>query len=217
MKKQRASASAVRSEIKRLRRVWGWTPSDLITLLRGGGNPKKGGQYEREICGELSRWWSGGTRDDLFWRSAASGGRATVRGRRGLQTAGHYGDIAATDPRGEPLTRRLCIELKRGYSEHTIHDLIDRPAGAAVQVWEGFFAQADTAATAAGAFAWLVVNKRDRRLATVWYPHRLHVRCSAPACVQVVTVEGRVCGALLVDFLHHVTPDQIRGLPCSPA
>lgn len=207
----------VRGEIKRLRQAWGWTPSDLIALLRGGGNPKKGGQYEREICGELSRWWSGGTRDDLFWRSAASGGRATVRGRQGKQTAGHYGDIAATDPSSEPLTRALCIELKRGYSEHTIHDLIDRPTGAAVQVWEGFFAQASAAADAAGAFAWLVINKRDRRRATVWYPHRLHARCSSPDFMQLDTAEGRVCGALLGDFLQHVTPDQIRGLPCSNA
>jgi len=58
-------------------------------------------------------WVSDHTRDDLYWRSAMSGGRDTVRRRfqkKGTQTQG--GDISAIDPMGDPLIKAFSIECK---------------------------------------------------------------------------------------------------------
>jgi hypothetical protein len=77
----------------------------------------KGSSYERVICKKLSLWFSDGERDDWFWRSQASGGRATIRGRKNKNTLGGYGDIVATSEEGLPLTKVITIEVKRGYSK----------------------------------------------------------------------------------------------------
>jgi len=77
----------------------------------------KGSQGERETSNELSRWWSDGSRDDIFWRTAGSGGRATSRSKVGKKTKYQYGDITFTDPIGKPLLDLMVIENKRGYSD----------------------------------------------------------------------------------------------------
>jgi hypothetical protein len=72
-------------------------------------NPKaKGGAFEREVCKVLSLWVSHGERTDLFWRSAMSGGRATVHGRSVRQC----GDVCSVAPEGHVLTDRYYIECK---------------------------------------------------------------------------------------------------------
>jgi len=76
----------------------------------------KGGSFEREISSILSKWWTGGARDDIFYRSSSSGGRFTARYKRGKQTADHHGDICSIDVCGKPLTDTFSIELKTGYS-----------------------------------------------------------------------------------------------------
>ena len=80
-----------------------------------GGGARKGSGFEREVAKALSLWWTEGSRDDVFWRSSNSGGRATARRKRGQRTAGQHGDIAATDPVGEPFLKVVTIELKAGY------------------------------------------------------------------------------------------------------
>jgi hypothetical protein len=77
---------------------------------------KKGGQFEREICKVLSLWWSDDKREDLFWRTAGSGARATVRRKQGKKTADATADVMATHESSKPLTRVCCFELKRGFS-----------------------------------------------------------------------------------------------------
>jgi hypothetical protein len=47
----------------------------------------KGSSFEREIAKLLSLWWSEGMRDDVFYRSHASGGRFTMRRKSGKDTA----------------------------------------------------------------------------------------------------------------------------------
>lgn len=133
----------------------------------------KGSAFERAFCKELSLWWTGGERDDVFWRSSNSGGRAKVRGRAGKNTAGQHGDISATDPIGEPLTKLLTIELKRGYSKFTVADMLDKPKNAATQKWEEWYNQVTESAAQAGSFAWLLIQKRDHRDALVFMPIRL--------------------------------------------
>lgn len=85
----------------------------------------KGSVFEREICKELSLWITSGERDDIFWRTAGSGGRATMRKKSGKTTANQEGDVCATDPIGQPLVNIVTIELKKGYNSWNIKELID--------------------------------------------------------------------------------------------
>ena len=79
--------------------------------MRAGGSKQKGAAFERDICRALSLWMSEGKREDLFWRSAMSGGRATV-GRRAGKDIRQGGDIACVDKLGHRLTDTFCIECK---------------------------------------------------------------------------------------------------------
>ena len=76
----------------------------------------KGGSFEREVAKRLSLWYTDGEADDLFWRTHASGGRATQRFKKGKNLDGHVGDICAIDSRGEALTNHWSIEIKTGYA-----------------------------------------------------------------------------------------------------
>ncbi len=122
---------------------------------------------------KLSLWWSGGKWDDLFWRASQSGGRATVRGRKGARTFGQAGDIAATHPDGQALLSKVTIELKRGYSGKTFADLLDRPANSAQQQFEGFVEQASAAAKLAQTAGWLLITKRDKKDPAIFMPLEL--------------------------------------------
>lgn len=75
----------------------------------------KGASFERELAADFSRWWSDGKRDDIFGRSAGSGGRFTARRKSGKDTFLQGGDLVATDAIGEPLMKALLIEAKTGY------------------------------------------------------------------------------------------------------
>lgn len=80
--------------------------------MKAGGSKAKGSSFERRVCKELSLWVSGGEHEDVFWRSAMSGGRATVASRRGVKLRRQAGDITATAPEGHVLTDRFYIEVK---------------------------------------------------------------------------------------------------------
>lgn len=123
----------------------------------------KGSNYERDFCKRLSLWWTDGERDDIFWRTGGSGGRATVRQQRGQKTYNQYGDICATDPIGDPLMKVLTFELKRGYTKNNIMDLVDRPKVCVQQKWEEWLQQAHGSHIAAGSFAPIIVFKRDQK------------------------------------------------------
>ena len=153
----------------------------------------KGSSYEREICNKLSSWWVPG-RTDIFWRSAGSGARAKVRGRKGHNTVGQHGDICATDPCGDHLTRALTIEIKRGYSSSTIADVLDRSRGAAQQQIECFLQQTMESAAQAKSISWLLIVRRDRRDAIVFMPIKLMQKLeltSRPSAIIKFTMEKR--------------------------
>lgn len=80
--------------------------------MKPGGGKQKGSGFEREICKRLSLWVSDGVHDDLFWRSAMSGGRATVRFKKGVDTSSGQGDITAVTTEGNQLTDYSTIECK---------------------------------------------------------------------------------------------------------
>ena len=130
----------------------------------------KGSEFEREICKELSRWWTGGKRDDVFWRTAMSGGRATVRSRQGKTTAGSYGDITAIDPVGFPFLKAFAMELKRGYNKATIHEIMDAPSKAAEQTIITWIKQVEASRVQSNARWWMIIHRRDRRVPMVYLP-----------------------------------------------
>ena len=80
--------------------------------MRSGGGKAKGSAFERDVCKHLSLWLSAGLRDDLLWRSAMSGGRATIGLRQGLKRTAQAGDISAIDSLGEALLDVSVIECK---------------------------------------------------------------------------------------------------------
>lgn len=72
---------------------------------------RKGGAFEREICKLFSLWVSGGKSSDIFWRSAMSGGRATVHHRRGVSVR-QSGDMCAVAPEGHEFCDKWFVECK---------------------------------------------------------------------------------------------------------
>jgi hypothetical protein len=80
----------------------------LVRITIKMNSKAKGGEFERNVCKALSRWVTAGLREDVFWRSAMSGGRATVK-RGHVRQAG---DICAVAPEGHSLTDVFYIECK---------------------------------------------------------------------------------------------------------
>ena len=70
----------------------------------------KGSQFERQIAKELSKWFSRGERDDLFWRTAGSGARATTRMKQNIDTANSAGDLGFLHLEGKPFIDICLIE-----------------------------------------------------------------------------------------------------------
>jgi hypothetical protein len=78
-------------------------------------NPKnKGGSFERDVARTLSLWVSNNRHDDLIWRTATSGAKATVSVRSGKKVKTHIGDLMAVERHREAnvLTSRFIIECK---------------------------------------------------------------------------------------------------------
>jgi hypothetical protein len=129
---------------------------------------QKGSAFERTISKQLSLWWTEGERDDVFWRSTQSGGRATQRAKSGKTTASSYGDIAPLDSIGKPFTDYFCIELKRGYSSDTeVLGIIDSRKNNH-KLFEFYF-QCERDKELGGMKESLVIFKRDRRTACIMF------------------------------------------------
>jgi len=180
----------------------------------------KGSGFEREVAKALSMWWSSYERDDIFWRSSNSGGRATARRKRGKTTQGQAGDIAATDPVGAPLMRWLSIECKDGYSIASLDRLVDSPLSRGACTLKDFFAQAATAAIADNAIGWAVIHRRPRRGWLVYIPisalERLpippKVWRNLPGWMTFNSHRGRLAVIPFETFLETVRPHHVRNI-----
>ena len=141
---------------------------------------KKGSQFEREIPVALSKWWTNGEREDVFWRRD-SGARAKRRSREGKHTFGAHGDICAIDPIGLPLTNIMTLELKRGYGQWSLMDVIDRPPmrkgqkNRTLQKFEEFLEQVVEDSQAVNTYP-VLITKRDKRQELIILPHTLLVK-----------------------------------------
>lgn len=80
-------------------------------MAKGSGKAKGGG-FERLVSKRLSLWVSGGKDEDLFWRSALSGGRATVALKKGQTLKRQSGDISSVGEGGHVLTNFWYLECK---------------------------------------------------------------------------------------------------------
>lgn len=133
-------------------------------------SPKKGGAFERLICKQLSLWWTRGMRDDIFWRTAGSGARATIRSTKRLGTKNQYGDVQATDPIGQPLIDLCTIEIKKGYGRNSYFDLIDKLPNETKQPYKKFIQQAIDQHEAAETEWWMLITKRDYKETLIAIP-----------------------------------------------
>lgn len=124
----------------------------------------KGGQFERDFSRQLSLWWTNGERDDIFWRTAGSGARATVRSKKGKTTAGQYGDITATDPDGKLLIDNILFELKNGYPDAEIEKLINYgKATKGTDLYSKWIDKCDKSCKDSGIPGWAIIHKRAGR------------------------------------------------------
>src|SRR6478736_7465054 len=131
----------------------------------------KGSDFERYIAVLLSKWWTNDERDNVFWRSQNSGGRATTRGKRGLKTKGQSGDLAVTHPDGQKFLDYFVVELKRGYKGVSPFDLFDRSKKKKVNIiFEQFVIQAKESWKAEETKSWLLIHKRDQKETYVTLP-----------------------------------------------
>lgn len=136
-------------------------------------SPKKGGAFERLICKQLSLWWTNGKRDDVFWRTTASGARATTRSKEGKKTKNQYGDVQATDPIGQPLIDLCTTELKKGYGHYSFYDLFDKLDNETKQPYKKFIRQTKEQQKESGSFSWLLITARDYKKPMIAMPVKL--------------------------------------------
>lgn len=102
--------------------------------MGGAASKAKGSQFERDICVKLSLWITNGKRRDVFWRSAMSGGRATVASKRGHDVR-QAGDITAVAPEGHKLTDHVYIECKH-YKDLQLESFILTGKGNLAKFWK---------------------------------------------------------------------------------
>lgn len=95
----------------------------------------KGAGFEREICKKLSRFIDPKGTDTLFWRSAMSGGRATVQNRKkGIENKTQLGDITCVSKAGLWLTETFVIECKF-WKDLDITSCLIKRKGKLIQFW----------------------------------------------------------------------------------
>jgi hypothetical protein len=177
----------------------------------------KGPQFERDVCRQLSLWWSDNNREDIFWRTQNSGGRATTRQKSGKKTFGQYGDIMATDPCGQPLINLITFELKRGYSKDSIQDLIDRKKGP--NKYKEWIEKIIKTSELAGSKYWVLIVRRNARISLLFTSQKFERDLSKivqngidwKISIDCITKESiiPIYGIELDCFLEYVRPSHI--------
>lgn len=102
--------------------------------MRPGGGKRKGSAFERNVCRDLSLWVSLGQRDDVFWRSSMSGGRATIGLRTGNVRTAQAGDVSAIHALGERLLDHVVVECK-SYADLNLFAGIANDTGRMHRFW----------------------------------------------------------------------------------
>ena len=94
------------------------------------------------MCVSLSIWASGGAQEDYYWRSAMSGGRATLQSRKGrtAQAVHHAGDMVCTNAEGAFLLDLFQIEFK-SYADFFFERLAHGKDGRMEALWSPLIRQ----------------------------------------------------------------------------
>ena len=168
----------------------------------------KGNTFERGIAKLLSEWWSRGKRSDIFWRSSSSGGRATQRSKSGKETRGHYGDICATDPSGFPLTDAYIIEVKCGYNDVTVGDILDKTRSGPT-ILEGWIHKlTEECSQEHTPDHWMIIHKRDRKNIYM-YTSDSSFDWGESHCQFMIDDKIFVTGNLFLPFLDTTRPEDM--------
>lgn len=133
----------------------------------------KGPKFERKMSEMLSLWWTNGKHDDYFWRTAGSGSRATVRGRRGVRTRNSAGDLMAVVEQGKPLLDVMVFSLKNGYAKHHAMTAFDRPKENIDLEFDKWITEIEECHENCGSFSWAIIHQRTRRAAVIYFPLNL--------------------------------------------
>lgn len=102
--------------------------------MRAGGGKAKGSAFERWVCKRLSKWVTHNKREDVFWRSAMSGGRSTVARAKGIEVR-QAGDITAVAPEGNNFCRHWYVECKH-YSNLQVGQFLLMNTGVLTKFWQ---------------------------------------------------------------------------------
>ena len=185
--------------------------------MKLGGGKQKGSRFERDICKQLSLWWSHNQTDDIFTRTASSGGRATQRSKKGKSTFGQYGDIQAADPIGQPLINLVTIECKDGYAKDTIAGIVDKTSRHH-PMYEKFLEQITASWAASDSrYWWLIVRRRGRSI-MIYMPttffRKIQDNVDSPRNIipriHLRTDIYRIIGFPLDRFLNIVDPSVLK-------
>lgn len=159
----------------------------------------KGAAFEREICVKLSEWVTAGQRKDVFWRTAMSGGRATVFKKKGSLFR-QSGDICAVAPEGNALTEEFYFELK-------FYKSLDFPAffvkgkGVLGQFWE----KTRNEARSYGLRPVLIV--KQNRMPILWVSRRDHLPQRWMGNTRIFRVDVVHMGCSIFRFRDIVSSD----------
>ncbi len=187
--------------------------------MKKGRSKAKGGSFEREVCKALSLWWTNGKYDDIFRRSATSGGQATVRSKKGKRTTGQYGDIAIAHPEGQSLIDLCTVECKDGYPGQSTCDLIDKAHQKNTKYGE-FFDQCEKEREEADVPYWLLIARRKSKQKMIYMPITLYLQLKKRTHIKECFPSIRfsfgnaeepttVFGTILSQFFLHVRPKDI--------
>lgn len=159
--------------------------------VRKGGGKQKGSAFERMVCKRLSLLLSNGERDDLFWRSAMSGGRATVLFNRGADVSNQAGDISAISPLGAKFVDRFFVECK-SYKTFELDTFLYSGKGRFATFWK----TADQEASKYNKFPMLIAKENRRPVivcvqawATNWFGLSINPLFTAPGANGLVAYD----------------------------
>lgn len=170
----------------------------------------KGSSFEREICSYLTNWLTGQTKEKYFWRTAASGGIATI-----TQCNNHLaGDITSIKPESKFFTDLFVIECKVGYRTACFYKLLNGAKDPVRDFWKQVVGDSDKS----GKYP-LLIFKRTGLKPLVGFPvafaSDIFLDLTESLWLTVVIDRNHKYGKFIFmgmdDFFNLVTPQLLRG------
>lgn len=173
-------------------------------MKRAGAGKAKGSSFERTVARELSLWLSCGERDDLLWRSAMSGGRATLKMKKGELSSNQTGDLSGVSRLGHCFTDLYSVECK-AYKNLQVQQILFGGTNGILQFWQQACKDAQNKQP-------LLIAKQDYKpILLVAEPDSMHCFYRRQR-KQFVVAESPKWGlsiTLFSDFLKHVDPKKV--------